>query len=166
MACRLIPLKNIPSVINLVRYLNTKGFDVYLDIAGEGPEKKKIKDLILNDSANSRVNLLGFQKDLAKFYKNIDIYVIASDTEDLPLSMTEAMSYGCPVISSDVGGIKTIVNEGEGLVVAKINEEYYAIIEDYLKKIDFKKSFSINRDVAYKYFHKKSFENLFNTIYN
>ena len=157
MACRLIPLKNIPAVISLVKFLNNNGFEVYLKIAGDGPEKQKINNLIIENDLKSKITVLGFCTDLNDFYKDIDVYIIASETEDFPLSISEAMSYGCSIISSDVGGIKNVIDRTEGLVVSKIDKSSYNLIANYLKKLNLKQAFQINREFAKNKFHKDIF---------
>lgn len=64
----------------------------------------------------SRVTLLGELSDVSSFYKNIDILVLASRMEGFPNVLAEAMSYGVPAISSDLGDANYVV-QGVGEVV-------------------------------------------------
>jgi len=166
MACRLIPLKNIPSVIKLVKFLNDSGMSVNLEIAGSGPEKERISNLINNLGLSQRVILLGFQSDLRDFYKKINVYVVSSETEDLPLSLAESMSYGCAVISSDVGGIKSIVDQGEGLIVNRIDENYFETILNYIKAIDFEFVYNKNRQLSKSLFHFSTYLSKMENLYS
>tara|TARA_X000000950_G_scaffold91466_2_gene115159 strand:+ start:15772 stop:16851 length:1080 start_codon:yes stop_codon:yes gene_type:complete len=152
MACRLIKLKNIPKVINFVSYLNKQNISAQLLIAGEGPEEESIRAIIKKKKLEDSIKLLGFKNDLSQFYKDTHVYIIASDTEDLPMSMIEAMSYGCHIISSDVGGIKQVLDKCEGLVVPEITKEYYQKIKVYLNSIDIKKASRINSNLVEKEF--------------
>lgn len=53
-----------------------------------------------------------------------DVFVLPSFNEGLPISILEAMSYGCPIISTPVGGIPEVVRTGEnGVIVTPGNEE-------------------------------------------
>lgn len=153
MACRLIPLKNIPSVISLVKYLNENGLSVNLEIAGSGPEQDRISSLIKELDLSNNIKLLGFQSDLEAFYKRINIYVISSETEDFPLSLAESMSYGCAVISSDVGGIKNVIDQGEGLVVNRVDNNSFETILNYIKNLDFELVYYKNRKLSKSLFH-------------
>lgn len=166
MACRLIPLKNIPSVIKLIVFLKNRGLDINLEIAGSGPEYGEIDKMINRLGLTDNVKLLGFQSDLSEFYKKIDVYIVASETEDLPLSLSEAMSYGCTVISSDVGGIKSVVEQGEGLIVNEFNDIEFQNIMNYLNQDNFKNSFTLNRSVARKLFHYDVYSKAFDQIYS
>lgn len=145
MACRLIKLKNIPSVIHLIHYLNKMGMDSQLLIAGDGPESDAIQKLISHLGIKEHVKLLGFQANLDQFYSDTHVYIISSLTEDLPMSMIEAMGFGCHVISSDVGGIEQILRDCDGLVVPEISQEYYSEIEAFLNSEDRRKGSAINR---------------------
>jgi glycosyltransferase involved in cell wall biosynthesis len=42
-----------------------------------------------------------------------DVYISLSSSEDIPHSMLEALSYGIPVISTDVGGVSEVIKNGE-----------------------------------------------------
>lgn len=140
MACRLIKLKNIPRVIDFVIYLNNQDIPAQLLIAGEGPVSDSIQEIIEQRNLGESIKMLGFQKNLSQFYKDTHVYIIASDTEDLPMSMVEAMGYGCHVISSDVGGVKQLLDKCEGLVVPEIKEQYYQEIKTYINSTNIKEA--------------------------
>ena len=56
-----------------------------------------------------------------KFYSEqpVDVFINLSDSEGLPVSIMESMSYGIPVIATDVGGTREIVNEKTGFLIPK-----------------------------------------------
>tara|TARA_B100001057_G_scaffold463510_1_gene517544 strand:+ start:2999 stop:4075 length:1077 start_codon:yes stop_codon:yes gene_type:complete len=138
MACRFIKLKNIPRVIDFVHYLNNQNIPAKLLIAGEGPLSDSIKEIVKQRNLGKSIKLLGFKKNLSKLYKETHVYIIASDTEDLPMSMVEAMGYGCHVISSDVGGVKQLLYNCDALIVPEISEQYYREIKKYINSNDLK----------------------------
>lgn len=111
MASRLIPLKNIEGAIYMMSELIKKGFDLHLVVAGDGPEKENILEYVSELGLSDKVDLLGFVADMKNFYDKIDIFCISSKTEDLPLSIVEAMMSGKPVLASNVGGIPGIVGD-------------------------------------------------------
>ena len=59
-------------------------------------------------------------EEVMEYYKNnlVDLFVNMSESEGLPVSMMEAMSFGVPVIAPDVGGIKEIVDENSGWLLS------------------------------------------------
>lgn len=152
MACRLVSLKNIPFVIDLVEFLLGKGFSCRLLIAGDGPEFDSLRNIVINRGLNGHVLFLGFKEDLREFYRTVDYYVIASDTEDLPMSMVEAMAYGCRILSSDIGGIKEVLNGGDGLIVPRVTKDYFKGILKYIEESDIKIRSKSNNEIVVRSF--------------
>lgn len=111
MASRLIPLKNIQAAIYMMSELIKKGFVLNLIVAGNGPEKENLIQYASELGLSKKVDLLGFVTDMESFYDKIDIFCISSTTEDLPLSIVEAMMSGKPILASNVGGIGGIVKD-------------------------------------------------------
>ena len=61
------------------------------------------------------------------FIPGMDIVCLTSLNEGTPVSLIEAQAAGVPVISTDVGGVRDVVSEGQtGFIVAKENENEYA----------------------------------------
>jgi glycosyltransferase involved in cell wall biosynthesis len=58
-----------------------------------------------------RVTFAGHQADTPSFYQGFDIFALSSDTEQMPLSVIEAMASGLPVVSTDVGDVRAMVAE-------------------------------------------------------
>jgi len=55
-----------------------------------------------------------------KFLRNkVDLLISVSKNEGIPVSFMEAMAYGIPVITTNVGAIKEIVNQSNGLIISK-----------------------------------------------
>jgi glycosyltransferase involved in cell wall biosynthesis len=63
-----------------------------------------------------------------------DVYILPSFNEGLPISILEAMSYGCPIISTPVGGIPEVVNDNGILVRPGESDEIFAAIRRYIDK--------------------------------
>jgi glycosyltransferase involved in cell wall biosynthesis len=79
-----------------------------LVIVGDGPEMATLRSL-----ATPFVHLAGARKDVPRLLAAFDAFVLSSRTEGLPLVIPEAMATGLPVISTAVGGIPTVIDEGE-----------------------------------------------------
>ena len=70
----------------------------------------------------SRVHFLGARRDLGNLLGAVDIFVMPSLWEGLPLSMVLAMGAGIPVVATRVAGIPEVVNDGQtGLLVPPAN---------------------------------------------
>jgi glycosyltransferase involved in cell wall biosynthesis len=89
-----------------------------LVIVGDGPDRERVEDELARSSLRRRVRLLGERDDVPGLLSDADVFVLASRSEGLPLSVIEAMAAGLPVVASDVGGVGELVREGEtGLLV-------------------------------------------------
>lgn len=87
-------------------------------IVGEGPDRKAIEDLIQEYGLQSNVVLAGQQSDMPGVYAAMDIFVLPSLNEGLPMTILEAMAASRPVIATNVGAIPSVIKDGEnGLLV-------------------------------------------------
>lgn len=86
-----------------------------LIIAGDGPDRTKIEDLIRK--ADLKVELLGFVSNKADFFRQIAVLILPSSTEVTGLVALEAFSCGLPVVAFDVDGLSEIVGSDNGFLV-------------------------------------------------
>jgi len=100
-------------IINATTNLHKRGYEVYLDILGEGEDRSRLEAVIARNNAESYIVLHGRQANVETYLQQSDIYVSASKTEGLPLSILEAMACGLPIVATDAGGTRDIVHNGE-----------------------------------------------------
>jgi glycosyltransferase involved in cell wall biosynthesis len=92
--------------------------DAKLLIAGEGRMEKELKRLAKSLNITDSIFFVPEALDTREILSATDIFVMPSLKEGLGLALMEAMSFGLPVIGSAVGGIKTLIKDGEnGLLV-------------------------------------------------
>lgn len=82
-----------------------------LDIVGDGSEKSYLDSLIEKYRLHDRVSIFPFTKNVEFFYRNASIYILSSRWEGFGLVLLEAMSYGLPIISSDVPVAKELLDK-------------------------------------------------------
>ena len=99
------PEKNIARLIEAVASGDER---LLLVVAGDGPERLALEQLAAA-RAPGRVAFLGHIADPAPLYGHFDIFALSSDTEQMPLSLLEAMASGLPVASTEVGDIAHMV---------------------------------------------------------
>ena len=105
--------------LTLVRALGLlRGRSFAAVIVGAGPDRPAVAAEVERLGLGRAVELAGARLDVPERLAEADIFVLASRSEGLPLSILEAMSVGLPVIASRVGGVPEIVVDGEtGLLV-------------------------------------------------
>lgn len=147
-----------------------------LSIVGEGPEQKRIQDLILKNNLQSQVSLFGFTRNIEEKYLSSDIFVLPSRYEAFGLVTVEAMMHGLPVIGfADCPGTNSLIeNQKNGLLInveddrvqALANGMRYLINDPVYRKTLGKNAqawaqdrFSIDKIV-------NQWENLFNSLLN
>lgn len=92
-----------------------------LVIVGDGPERPALTLLAATLGIANRVTFAGHRQDTPDFYASFDIFALSSDTEQMPLSVIEAMAAGLPVVSTDVGDVKTMVSDANARFVTPMD---------------------------------------------
>lgn len=82
-------------------------------IAGSGAEEQNLKSLVLSLGIAEAVKFVGFERDIYGFLNFIDINTLTSQCESFPYSMLEGAAMKKPMIASRVGGIPSLVIDGE-----------------------------------------------------
>jgi glycosyltransferase involved in cell wall biosynthesis len=109
---------------------------VRLLIAGEGPERAALEARMQALDAHGRVALLGHVADVPAFLRALDLFVLPSLWEGLPLALLEAMAIGLPIVASRASGIVEAIDHGaEGLLFeprdrAGLAREVLALLDD------------------------------------
>lgn len=108
-------------------------------IAGDGPEKKKLGNLVKKLGLEKRVIFLGSisQKELAQYYGASDVLVLASSREGWANVLLEAMACGTPVVATNIWGTPEVVTSKEAgvLVERKSSDIKRGLIEAISNKI-------------------------------
>ncbi len=111
------PEKN---VARLLRAFQLAGGAGRLVVVGDGAERAALEGLAARLGLGERVQFIGHAKDPRHIYHSFDIFALSSDTEQMPLSILEAMATGLPVVATDVGDVRTMLAaENDRFVVAQ-----------------------------------------------
>lgn len=138
-------IKNHEMLIRIVSRLRNDGYNVQLTILGDGENRLDLLKLVSELQAESFVFMPGVKKNVEDYLCQSDVYLSASKTEGLPLSILEAMSCGLPIVATNAGGTKDIVKNGiNGYVVGVDDTEGFkkAIIDLY-ENVSIRRAFSV-----------------------
>jgi len=148
-AARLIKLKRIQDCINLIDQLRYEEVEYKLYIAGVGPELEFLNQEVINLQLSDKICFLGFISDIKGFYDSINVLLLSSETEDLPLSIIEALALGKPVIATDVGGVSEILKGASSLLTTSFtSNDFVDQVKFYLDNLNYEECFIQNTEIA------------------
>lgn len=117
-AARLVEVKNQRMLIEAGRYLLEKGIPFKISIFGNGPLQHDLERLIEKYELSDRVFLHGFEPEIHPVLNALDVFVLCSLNEGLPMALLEAMYMKTTVVCTAVGGMKEIIEDGiNGMLV-------------------------------------------------
>ena len=115
---RLSPEKDVPSFLKAAGLVAEKFNQAKFLVVGEGPERERLQQMAREMGLDGKVRFTGFVEDMGSIYSSINFLVISSLTEGIPLVVLEAMHQGIPVVSTRVGGIPEVIENGvNGILV-------------------------------------------------
>jgi len=97
-----------------------------LTIVGDGGERAGLTALAAELGVADRVLFTGHRTDTPALYAGFDVFALSSDTEQMPLSLIEAMACGLPAASTDVGDVRSMLPAEQGGFVVPLSDEALA----------------------------------------
>ena len=122
---RFAPIKNHGMFFEAMRkVLDRSSRKVKIFVVGDGMERRKIEQLAeeLNAVHNNSVELTSWITDIGSFNAAMDIVCLTSNNEGTPVSLIEAQAACIPVVSTDVGGVRDVVLDGDTGFVVPVND--------------------------------------------
>lgn len=117
-AGRMVPVKSLDVLLHAVARLKATLYSIRVRLAGDGPEAKRLHHLSRTLGLKDVVEFCGFVTDISDFLSTLDVFVLPSMQEGIPIAVLEAMRAGVPVVASAVGGIpEIIVHRKNGILV-------------------------------------------------
>jgi glycosyltransferase involved in cell wall biosynthesis len=112
-AGRLSPEKGFDQLVEAATLVLRQDPDVGFVQFGDGPLRAQLTRQIEARGLGERFQLAGFRTDIAQFLPHLDLMVLPSFTEGLPVVLLEAFAAGVPAVASAVGGIPEVIEEGK-----------------------------------------------------
>lgn len=136
---RLVSAKSYESAIGVARLLKDSGYRFKWFVIGEGPERKKLQELIVENDLLDSFFLLGKRLNPYPYMKNCDIYVQTSIKEGFGLTVCEAKILKRPIVCSNFHTAKEIINNNiDGLIVEHNKNSIFNGIKKYLDDSNFR----------------------------
>ena len=136
--------KNISGLLESLKIINDKGIDFQCTLIGEGMDFEMMKQKAESMQLINKVSFTGLLEGqaLADELSSGDFLVLSSNYENMPVVILEALASGLPVVSTNVGGIKEMIDETKGILVEPRNQE--ALAEAIIKMIETYKNYDAN----------------------
>ena len=115
------PEKNIARLVRAFALINAQA-TARLVLIGDGPERPALEALVDQLGIRERVRFTGHVTQPAALIRSLDIFAISSDTEQMPISLLEAMAAGLPVAATAVGDIATMLPEQQRSLVVPLDD--------------------------------------------
>jgi len=123
LVARLVPIKRVDRFLRLANRLGEDPTIRFL-IVGDGTLRDQLRSSAPAWALGDRVLWAGFRRDMSAVCFASDVVVLTSDNEGTPVSLIEAQAAGTPVVSTRVGGVPSVVREGQtGFVVDPGDEQ-------------------------------------------
>jgi glycosyltransferase involved in cell wall biosynthesis len=146
---RLAPIKQVDIILQAMSYVQPMYPKLRVAIVGEGELRPSLVELTGSLGLSDVVEFTGFKEDVMSWLRISKVFIMASKSEGLPLSMIEAMMAGLPCVAPKVGEIEALIQHGQngflieshdpkdyGEAVLKLlsNSEFYTVASERAMK--------------------------------
>lgn len=121
---RITPRKGVRYLIEAFKNLSGNNDGISLKIIGDGDEKKELQELVKNLGIQNKVEFTGLvsHEKLPPYFSEADVFVLPSLNEGMSNSMLEALASGLPLVATDTGGTKELLEEGKNGLIVKMKD--------------------------------------------
>jgi glycosyltransferase involved in cell wall biosynthesis len=109
---RLVPVKNHDLLLEAFRLVLEQRPGSTLRILGDGPLRGHLEGRVRELGIAESVRFFGYSAEVPGFLREVDVAVLCSHSEGLPLGILEAMAAALPIVGTDVGGMRDLIEGG------------------------------------------------------
>jgi glycosyltransferase involved in cell wall biosynthesis len=109
---RIVDYKGIYDFIEVAKKTNLENETIKFLLLGDGPELINVKKIVKDENLEDCIYLFGSKDNIIEHLKYIDIVLLCSYIEGLPLTPLEAFSQGVPVIATNIDGTNEEIENG------------------------------------------------------
>jgi glycosyltransferase involved in cell wall biosynthesis len=110
---RVVKVKRVDRFIEMAGRLAELRSDVWYLVVGDGDRRTECERSTTASALGERLVWAGFQRDIASICCASDVVALTSDNEGTPVCLIEAQAAGVPVVTTRVGGVQTVVADGQ-----------------------------------------------------
>jgi glycosyltransferase involved in cell wall biosynthesis len=108
MVARLAGIKNHAEYFEAIRRIAPTNPNIHFAVIGDGPTREQLSAIVRDMKIQSNVHFLGMRQDMVQVHADLDLCVLTSRNEGLPVAFLEALSSGTPILGSDVGATREL----------------------------------------------------------
>jgi glycosyltransferase involved in cell wall biosynthesis len=124
---RMTAVKRTDDLLTMLAALRVGGTDATLLLVGDGDDRERLEERAHDLGLARSCLFVGYQEEVAPWYAICDAVVLTSASEGTPVTIIEALAAGRPVVATDVGGVRDVVDDGEtGFLVPPRNTQALA----------------------------------------
>jgi glycosyltransferase involved in cell wall biosynthesis len=112
--------KRLSDWVDVAAHVAARRPDVTFLLVGGGPLESEIRNRVRARGLSNRVLMPGFRPDGRRLVAAMDVFLMTSEFEGLPIAMLEAMTLGKPVVATRAGGIPEVLADGNGGLLASV----------------------------------------------
>lgn len=109
---RLVPMKHPELFVQAAARVRARHPNARFVMVGDGELRAGVEDLVVSLGLGEAIMLTGWQRDMAAVYSDLDVLAVSSRNEGTPVTLIEAVTAGCPVVSTAVGGVPDLLENG------------------------------------------------------
>lgn len=123
----LTPVKGHDDLLSALCLLGPSHSSLHIILLGEGPLRCSLEDRVRQLGLEDRVHFAGHRADARECLSTIDIFVLPSHSEGLPMALLEAMGAGVAIVATAVGAVPSVVRDGiNGLLTPPAAPDFLA----------------------------------------
>ena len=161
--------KGFPDLLLAAHQLLQDGIDFKLFILGEGPERPLLEYMIRDLGLQERIHLEGTKShdEIRTYFAKAQVFVISSLQEGFPNALAEAMMAGIPVVTTDCGGIKEIIQHRHNGYLCRSGDvqSIYEGMKSTLIAADYNPCINNGKEIINRLFSEKKHADIFTNFW-
>ncbi|MGW1455565.1 glycosyltransferase [Salegentibacter agarivorans] len=125
--------KRLLEWLQVIKNVHRNNPNIYGLIVGAGPLEEEIKAEWKKKGLEKIVFFSGLQTNVKPYFEAMDIFMMTSSFEGLPIALLEAMSMECAIVSTDAGGIKEVIRDESDGLICPVNK--WEKLEKYVQRL-------------------------------